>query len=137
MINSYGDILRLRHPEPRTRQRMSIHDRAAQFSPFAALTGYEAVIREAGRRTHRDTELAEDGAGMLDSALRALEQRMEERPEISVTWFVPDDRKAGGSYRTDTGAVKGLDRRSQCLLMENGSWIPFGRIRELKQAGDF
>lgn len=133
MTNPYRDMLHLPHPEPKKRQRMSMHDRAAQFSPFAALTGYEAVIQETGRITDRDFELAEDGKRMLDEALRALEARLGEGPEVSVTWFVPDERKAGGAYRTLSGPVRNLDRMNQCLLMEDGTRIPFGRILEIEE----
>lgn len=134
MKNPYEDILHLPHPVSKKRQRMSLHDRAAQFSPFAALTGYEAVIAETGRITDRDFELAEDGTRMLDDALRALEARLEEHPEVSVTWFVPDDRKSGGAYRTVAGCVRNLDRMRKMLLMEDGTQIPFGRILEIEEA---
>ena len=134
MSNSYDDILHLPHPEPKKRKRMGMLDRAAQFSPFAALTGYDAVIRETGRVTDRGFELAEDGALMLDEALRALESRLEERPEVTVCCFVPDERKSGGAYRAVTGRVKALDRLDQCLLMEDGARIPFGRILEIEEA---
>ena len=134
MKNSYEDMLRLPHPEPKKRKRMSLHDRAAQFSPFAALTGYEAVIQETGRRTDRCFELAEDGKRMLDETLRSLEARLEEQPEVTVTWFVPDQRKDGGAYRRTGGCVRDLDRLSQTLLMEDGTRIPFDRILEIEEA---
>ena len=134
MSNSYDDILHLPHPEPKKRKRMSMLDRAAQFSPFAALTGYDAVIRETGRATDRGFELAEDGALMLDEALRGLEARLEQRPEVTVCCFVPDERKAGGAYRAVTGRVKALDRLNQIILMEDGARIPFGRILEIEEA---
>lgn len=133
MNNPYEDILYLPHPVSKKRQQMSMHDRAAQFSPFAALTGYEAVIAETGRITDRDFELAEDGTRMLDETLRGLEARLEEGPEVAVTWFVPDGRKAGGAYRSASGRLRGLDRESQTLLMEDGTRIPFGRILEIEE----
>ncbi len=134
MSNSYEDIIHLPHPEPKKRKRMRMIDRAAQFSPFAALTGYDAVIREIGRVTDRAFELAEDGTLMLDEALRGLEARLEERPEVTVCCFVPDERKAGGAYEAVTGRVKALDRLNQLLVMENGTRIPFGRILEIEEA---
>lgn len=133
MTNPYGDILHLPHPEPRNRRRMSIRDRAAQFSPFAALTGYEAVIQETGRHTDRDFELAEDGQRMLDEALRGLEARLEEGPAVCVTWFVPDGRKAGGTYRSAAGPLRGLDRARQLLTLEDGTRISFDRILEIRE----
>lgn len=133
MSNSYDDILHLPHPEPKKRKRMSMLDRAAQFSPFAALTGYDAVIRETGRVTDRGFELAEDGTAMLDEALRSLEARLPERPEITVCCFVPDERKSGGAYRAVTGRVRDLDRLNQMILMEDGTMIPFGRILEMEE----
>ena len=133
MSNPYEDILHLPHPVSKKRQRMSLHDRAAQFSPFAALTGYDAVIAETGRLTSRDFELAEDGVQMLDESLRLLENRLDMCPRICVTWFVPDDRKSGGAYRTATGQIRNLDRLNQMLLMEDGTQIPFGRILEIEE----
>lgn len=134
MSNSYEDILHLPHPEPKNRKRMSMLDRAAQFSPFAALTGYDAVIRETGRVTDRGFELAEDGRAMLDETLRNLEARLGDRPEITACCFVPDDRKEGGAYRAVTGRVKGMDRLNQYLLLEDGTRIPFDRILEIEEA---
>jgi len=134
MTNPYEDIIHLPHPEPKKRKRMSMLDRAAQFSPFAALTGYDAVIRETGRVTDRGFELAEDGALMLDEALRSLEGRLEQRPEMTICCFVPDERKEGGAYEALTGQVKALDRLNQCLLMEDGTRIPFDRILEMEEA---
>ena len=133
MNNPYEDILRLPHPEPERWKRMRMLDRAAQFSPFAALTGYDAVIRETGRVTDRSFELAEDGAQMLDEALRALEARLEHRPWVSVYAFVPDERKVGGAYRRFCGTVRKLDRMNRLLLLEDGTGIPFGRILELEE----
>lgn len=133
MNNSYEDILYLPHPEPKKRKRMGMLERAAQFSPFAALTGYDAVIRETGRITDRGFELAEDGIQMLDEALRGLENRLDDHPEVTVWYFIPDERKAGGAYRAVTGQVKVLDRLHQSLLMEDGTRIPFGRILEIEE----
>lgn len=134
MTDPYSDIIRLPHPEPKRRKRMSMIDRAAQFSPFAALTGYDAVIRESGRLTEREVELAADGKAMLDEKLRALADRLEEQPQVSLCCFVPDERKTGGAYVTVCGRVKRLDSQNQQILMEDGTVIPFGRILDLTEA---
>lgn len=133
MTNPYCDIMDLPHPEPKKRSRMSLIDRAAQFSPFAALTGYDAVIRESGRLTQQELELASDGMALLDEKLKALASHLEEQPQISVCCFVPDDRKAGGAYVTMTGRVKRLDPQNQQMVLEDGTVVSFRRILDLTE----
>ena len=97
---------------------MSRQNRAAQFSPFAALTGYEAAIAEAGRLTEEFRELSEESGEVLDEMLRSLEEKKGERPEIDVRFFQPDERKDGGAYREITGFFRKVDAMKNTLQVE-------------------
>lgn len=121
MSDNYDDILRLPHHVSKTHPRMSRQDRAAQFSPFAALTGYEAVVKETARLTEERRMLTEDEIAELDARLRLA---MDLDAEITVTWFRPDDKKAGGSSVTTTGRIKKADELQHVLTMEDGTKIP-------------
>ena len=105
----YNDIIDLPHHISTTRPRMSMLDRAAQFSPFAALTGYDAAIKETGRLTGQRIELTEECRAVLDRKQQVLLENLAEHPEVSVTYFVPDERKSGGAYVTVAGRVKKVD----------------------------
>ena len=124
----YDDLLYLPHPVSRTRRPMSRQERAAQFSPFAALTGYDAVLREAGRRTDARADLTESGQAELDKALRALLAELDRQPEAAVTWFVPDPRKPGGAYGRTEGRVKKLDEYARCITLIDGTEIPLAQV---------
>ena len=102
----YDDIIDLPHHVSATRTRMSMIERAAQFSPFAALTGYDAAIKETWRLTDQRIELSEECRAALDRKQMLLLDHIGDRPEISITYFVPDERKNGGTYVTVTGKVK-------------------------------
>lgn len=131
MNTRYDDIIRLPHHVSSARKQMSMLDRAAQFSPFAALTGYDASIAEAGRLTDQQPELAEDGAAMVDKKLRVLADHLRGKPVIQVTFFQPDRRKAGGAYVTVEGRAKKLDTLARTLLLEDGTTVGFGQILDL------
>ena len=133
MTNRYDDIIDLPHHTSERHPRMPAMDRAAQFSPFAALTGYEGVIRETARRTEQRAELEEDAAEVLDQVLRRVAQRLPERPEVRVTYFRPDEKKRGGAYVTAVGAVKRIDLVERTLVMEDGREIPVGEMVELEE----
>ena len=130
--HQYDDIINLPHHVSDTRPQMSMINRAAQFSPFAALTGYEAVIKETGRLTERRIELSEDTRADLDRKQRLLMDSLSNRPEVSVTYFVPDERKAGGAYVTVTGIVKQLDDFQRIMALTDGTMIPLNEIVELE-----
>ena len=118
MSGKYDDIIALPHPEPRTHPRMSLHDRAAQFSPFAALTGHSAAIAETGRLTD----------SRVDAALQRLRELLPQAPAVSITYFVPDERKTGGSYQTITGVVRRIDTVNSALLLTDQRAIPIPDI---------
>ncbi len=124
-MSNYDDILRLPHPTSKTHRRMSRQDRAAQFSPFAALTGYEAVVKETARLTEERPMLTEDEVAELDTRLRLA---MELDAEVTVRWFQPDAKKSGGSYVTTTSRVKKVDELQRILTMEDGTQIPIQEV---------
>ena len=132
MTGPYDDILHLPHPTSKRHPRMPIADRAAQFSPFAALTGHKAAIEETARVTDRRIELDEDAKEQQDQTLQLLLERMDEQPEITVTWFSPDKKKAGGQYHTATGKLKRIDSREGRLILTDGNQIPLEDLLEIR-----
>ncbi|WP_276949901.1 hypothetical protein [Acetatifactor muris] len=130
--NNYEDIIYLPHHVSTTHLHMPIADRAAQFSAFAALTGYEEVIREAGRVTGERIELDEDARMLLDEKLQTLQERMAEQPETVITYFSPDGKKTGGAYVTVRGRVKKIDAYERMLVMTDGTRIAVEEIVQIQ-----
>ena len=128
-MSAYEDIINL--PYPQKRQRMSNADRGAQFSPFAALTGFEAAITETVRLTDRKIELDEGGKALLDEKLRKIEEEIYDRPEVEITYFQPDLRKAGGAYLQKRGRVKKLDAYQRAVVFTDGVIIPIDDISDI------
>lgn len=126
--HKYDDIIHLSRPRSERRAQMSNYDRAAQFSPFAALTGFDAAIEETGRLTDHRIELDEGGKQLLDEQMSALLDVIHTRPKVTITWFCYDERKAGGTYVVTSGIVKKIDRYSGKILMDDGSVIPLGEV---------
>ena len=129
--HKYDDIIALPHPVSPTHPPMSIADRAAQFSPFAALTGHDAVLQETARLTQPRRILDEYEIAILDEKLQWIYAHVAEHPKITAVFFVPDEKKEGGSYETVTGHVKKLDVDSRLLYMENGVVICVEQLTEL------
>ena len=130
--HKYDDIIDLPHHVSATRPRMSMIDRAAQFSPFAALTGYDAAIKETGRLTDERIELSEESRAALDIKQQLLMDNLADRPVVSVTYFVPDERKSGGAYVTVTGQVKKIDEFARLLILTDGVKIPLDEVLDLE-----
>jgi len=107
---------------------MTAGDRAAQFSPFAALTGYDAAIKETARLTDKKLELDESMKDALSRRLQIIADRMKKRPEISITFFQPDMKKSGGAYVTAIGTVKKIDEYERIVVMTDGTAIPIDEI---------
>ena len=128
----YEDIINLPHHVSSTRPQMSMLDRAAQFSPFAALTGYDAAIKETGRLTDEKTELDEDTKVALDMKQAYLFEMIDEQPEITIIYFLPDARKSGGAYVTVTGKLKRFDEYERLLILTNGKKIPTDDIANIE-----
>ena len=131
-MNSDRDLLCCARPRTERRAPMPMKNRAAQFAPFAALTGYDDAVRETERLTDRRPEIGEDRAEILDRRLRWLRDHPNTMSEVTVTWFVPDIRKAGGACRTKTCRAKRLDTRCSILLLEDGECIPISEICDLQ-----
>lgn len=122
MSGRYDDIIHLPHHVSPTRRRMTPVERGAQFSPFAALVGFDAAVRETGRLTQSRIYLGEDSYQLINDRLRLLWE--EGRPHtVTVTWFCPDEYKSGGEYVTKTGRVRKIDPVQQSLVLEDGTEI--------------
>ena len=128
---NYDDIIHLPHHLSKKHAPMPLIDRAAQFSPFAALTGHDAAIKETVRLTDRKIELDEYEIANLDEKLQQIKEKLPMNPEITVTYFQPDVRKEGGEYRTISGKVKKMDEYAKSIIMENGIRLPIEDIIEL------
>ena len=132
MTGPYDDIIHLPHPDSAKHPRMSVEARAAQFAPFAALSGHSAAIEETFRLTDRRIELSEEAKAELDMKQQLLADAISARPEISVTWFQPDERKDGGEYVTTTGQLKKVDAFERTLVLTDGSAIPLDDVLEIQ-----
>lgn len=128
----YDDMVDLPRHVSHTRPPMSMIDRAAQFSPFAALTGYDAALQEAARLTETRVELDEDRKSMLDRKLQMLRDLLAQRPQVTITHFVKDERKSGGSYVRVTGEVKKIDADAHTVVMMDRTTIPIEQIYEIE-----
>ena len=124
MSGPYDDIIDLPHPTSTRHPRMPMANRAAQFSPFAALTGYEDAVQETARQTVARPELTEEEKSHLNAELQALAEKISEHPTVSLTYFQPDERKAGGAFVTAEGAAKKLDRHTGMVILDDGRKIP-------------
>ena len=131
-MNNYSDIIDLTHVEPFNRQRMSMQARAAQFAPFAALTGHSAAIEETARQTQDEVDLCEDDRTLLDQKMNEHLSHLEDHPQVTFTYFVPDALKKGGSYKSSTGIVQKVDDYTRTLTLEGGERIEIGRIIEIQ-----
>lgn len=124
----YADIIGLPHHTSPTRPRMSVSARAAQFAPFAALTGYGAAVDEIARLTDDMIMLDENAKAMLDGKLQLVAEHIAEHPEITVTYFEPDKKKSGGAYISVTGRVKEIDEYERVVKLCDGVKIPIEQI---------
>lgn len=129
--HKYDDIIHLPRPKSERHAPMSLIDRGAQFSPFAALVGYGAVIEETARLTDAFTELDESGKELLDRKLRYIAEDLERAGSISFRCFVPDEWKAGGSFVTYTGVVKKIDLYRQSVVLRDGTQFWIDSIRAI------
>ena len=135
MSGPYDDIINLPHPTSRRHPRMPVRDRAAIFSPFAALSGHGAAIAETARLTEQRIELDEDTRAELDRRQAVLLEHMDEQPEITITWFQPDERKDGGAYLTTTGRLKRIDKMNRVLYLVDGRGILLDEIVDIMRGG--
>ena len=129
----YRDMIDLPYPGESKHTRMPVRDRAAQFAPFAALTGFGAVLKETERITEKRIELDEYEKEKLDEKIRLILEENEIHPEITVTFFVPDEKKDGGAYVTASGHIKRVDEAEHLLILEEGDKIPMEDIYEISR----
>lgn len=120
----YDDIINMPHHVSKKHPQMSLLDRAAQFSPFAALTGHEEAIEETARLTDERLNLDENTIEILDIRLQLLREKLIEKPVVNLSYFMPDEKKQGGSYETLTGVVKKIDLYEHRIVMDDGLSIP-------------
>lgn len=128
MNGKYDEIMGLPHHVSKTRPQMPMSDRAAQFAPFAALTGYDAAIKETGRLTDEWIELDVEALSALDMKYQLLIEALDEAPEVTITYFQPDERKAGGKYVSAVGTVKKIDDFERRITMRDGTRIPMDDV---------
>lgn len=132
MSGPYDDIINLPHPTSLKHPQMSIQDRAAIFSPFSALSGHAGAIAETARLTEQRIELDEDTKAELDRRQAILLEHIREQPEITVTWFQPDELKEGGAYLTATGKLKKIDPIERTLVLLDGPSIQLEDVFNLE-----
>lgn len=126
--SKYEEIIDLPHHVSKTRPQMPMSDRAAQFSPFAALTGYNSAIKETGRLTDEKIELDEEALMALNMRYQILIDSLKDSPEVRITYFKPDERKAGGAYVTIAGVVKKVNDYERLITMQDGMVIPMDDV---------
>ena len=132
MNRKYNEIMGLPHHVSKTRPQMPMSDRAAQFAPFAALTGYDAAIKKTGRLTVERIELDVEALSALDMKYQLLMEALDEAPEVTITYFQPDERKAGGKYVSAVGAVKKIDDFERRITMQDGAKIPMDDVLSIE-----
>lgn len=128
MSGRYDDIINLPHHVSAAHSHMPMSDRAAQFSPFAALSGYGDAVKETARVTTEQVELAEDVKAALEMKIRFLADTIPDGPTVDITYFQPDKKKSGGTYVTASGSVKRIDDIERAITMHNGLKIAFTDI---------
>lgn len=127
-MGKYDDILNMPHHVSGTRPHMSMHDRAAQFSPFAALVGYDDAVKETARLTNEKLELTADKITDLNQKIAFLTENADKRPEITIEYFIPDEKKTGGKYVTLSGNFRRIDEYNHNMVFASGDEIPLNDI---------
>ena len=130
--HKYDDIINLPHHVLKKHPQMSLHDRAAQFSPFAALTGHKAAINETARLTDEKQILSEDVIAKLNEQLNLIKENIGTNQTVTITYFVPDDKKSGGAYISHTGVVKKIDEYNHTVILTDKTVIPIEQISEMQ-----
>ena len=130
-MNNYDDIINLPHPEPKNHTRMSIESRSAQFAPFAALTGHNDAIKETERLTTKRIELSDNDKELINNKLLLIDKLKSEKPLITFTYFIYDNKKNGGKYVNITGIVKRIDLINSIIYLTNNVNIPIEEIIDI------
>ena len=127
-MNKYDDIINLPHHVSKTRKPMTMYNRAAQFAPFAALTGYDDVIKETSRLTDKKIEISDELKNELNQKIKFISDNIKLKPKVTITYFVSDNKKSGGIYKTISGNVRRIDEVEKCLFFTNKLIIYFDDI---------
>ena len=130
-MGKYDDIINLKRPVSK-HPKMSLYQRSAQFAPYAALTGYEGQVKETARLTDRRIELDEELKVILDMKIQVIQELISNKPELEVTYFIPDGKKYGGRYETILNNVKKVDNYSEQIIMQNDLKIDIKEIIDIK-----
>lgn len=130
--HKYDDIINLPHPTSKMHPRMSLYARAAQFSPFAALTGHEAAIKETVRQTDAKQVLSEEVIAELNKKLYLIAETIGTQQMVEITYFVSDAKKDGGAYITCSGCVKKIDKYKHTVVMTDQTIIPIEQISDIE-----
>ena len=130
-MGKYDDIIDLPHHISKKHPQMSLEARAAQFAPFAALTGYDDAVKETARLTNERIDLDEEAKMMLDAKLQVIREQLSEKPLVTITYFVPDAKKDGGKYITTNGNVKKIDDYKHLIILDNSLEIPINEIIDI------
>ncbi len=131
--SGYEDIIDLPRHVSKTHPHMPVPDRAAQFMPFAALTGHGEAVNETARITYVRAELDENYKAVLNEKLKNLKRRLDRKPAVSITYFVPDERKQGGAYMAVTGCVERIHEYKRMVVLTDGTSIPIDEIMEIEE----
>lgn len=129
-MNDYSDIINLSRPVSK-RPKMTLEQRSAQFAPFAALTGYEGQVKETARLTDKRIEINEELKLLLNLKLQLIQEKIKEQPEITITYFIPDNKKEGGMYTTITNSVKKIDMYKNEIVLIDGTTIAINEIIDI------
>ena len=132
MNEKYANIINRPHHVSSNHPQMSLEDRAAQFAPFAALAGYDDMVKETARVVDGREELGEDQLEELNYKINYIQEHIKSEPVVSITFFVPDSRKEGGKYITEEGNVKRINKYNQTICFKDGTVIPIGDIIKIE-----
>ena len=130
-MNKYDDIINLSRPKSKHPQ-ITLEQRSAQFAPFAALTGYKEQIKETARLTDKRLELDEEAKSILDTKIQIIKEKLNQQPQIEITYFVPDNRKDGGRYETVNSIIRKIDEYYNKIIMNNGTYIDIDEIIDIQ-----
>ena len=131
-MNEYDDIINLPHHQSSKRPHMNSHQRAAQFAPFAVLTGYDAAIDETARLTDQKLELSDEQANHLNAQIQHIIENIADKPRVEITYFVPDNRKSGGEYVTVTGRVRRVDDHNREIVFADGMMVAIDDVYAIR-----
>lgn len=129
-MENYNDIIHLSRPKSK-HPRMSLHQRSAQFAPFAALTGYEGQVKETARLTDKRIEIDEELKQILDMKIQFIKENISSKPELEITYFIPDDKKDGGRYETIFDNISKIDNYNEKIIMQKGLKIDIKEIIDI------